>query len=109
MRTRLSTWDGRSAFEYDGSVLAGTEIRYGSKGWRVRVTAEEYAWLLRHFLGRAVSIGTSRDRPPAGSVGESLQAHVTRTAIASYAGAILVHEGYAIRAAERKSTVRFLG
>jgi len=41
-----------------------------------------------------VPIGTSRNDPPAGSVGERLQEHVTKTAIASYVGAILVDEGF---------------
>ena len=32
-----------------------------------------------------------------GSVGEWLQNNVTKTAIASYVGAILIHEGYAVK------------
>jgi hypothetical protein len=53
--------------------------------------------LLGHFGGCTVDIGTSRDNPTEGSVGEWLQTHVCKTAIASYVGAILVEEGYARR------------
>ena len=44
---------------------------------------------------RQAQSGTSRGRPPAGSVGEWLQQNVTEIAIASYIGSILFHEGYA--------------
>jgi hypothetical protein len=39
------------------------------------------------------AVGTSRDCPPAGSVGEWLQENVTKLAIASYLAPILVHRG----------------
>jgi len=97
---RLQTWARRSQFEYTGSVEAGVLIRYGRSGQEVRVSREQFATLLRHFHGRAVSIGTSRTIPPAGSVGEWLQKHVTKTAIASYVGPILIHEGYAEKGQE---------
>lgn len=51
--------------------------------------------LLTHFKGMRVPCGTSRDKPQIGSLGEWLQGNVTKTAIASYVAAILVHEGYA--------------
>lgn len=69
------------------------------------VTAEQYTRLLHHFRGRTVSIGTSRDNPPIGSVGRWLQGNVTRTAIASYVGPILVAEGYAEKIG---SDIRFI-
>ena len=51
-------------------------------------------------------IGTSRTDPPRNSVGEWLQLNVTRTALASYVGPILITEGYAEKAGGSK--IRFL-
>lgn len=107
MRKRLPTWAGRSSFEYSGSVDEGIEIRYGGKPYRQDISAAQYSALLRHFKGATVDIGTSFDSPPAGSVGEWLQATVTRTAMASYVGAILVEEGYAERVPGESSEIRF--
>jgi hypothetical protein len=90
----LPTWGERSKFSYSGSVTQGTLIIYG-KGFSITVSASEYSSLLNHFQGKVVDIGTSRTNPPSGSVGEWLQFHVSKTAIASYIGPILVVEGYA--------------
>jgi len=95
MRT-LKTWAGRSEFSYEGSVAQGTTIIYGKRN-RLNITASQYNALLNHFQSRTVDIGTSRDNPPRGSVGEWLQANVTKTATASYVGAVLIHEGYAVK------------
>jgi hypothetical protein len=91
---QLLTWAGKSNFEYTGSVKDGTTIKYG-KGFIVKVSADDYAKLIRLFSGRIVDIGTSRDRPPPNSLGKWLQQHVTKTAIASYVGPILIYEGHA--------------
>ena len=103
----LPTWAGRSRFEYSGSVAAGTEILYGMKPYRQRITAAQYRALLAHFGGATAEIGTSFDNPPAGSVGEWLQANVTKTAMASYVGPILLEEGYADRVPGARSEIRF--
>ena len=92
----LRTWGGRSQFLYTGSVETSTGITYG-EGRQARVEAHQYVALRRHFLNREVPIGTSKTDPPANSLGAWLQANVTRTAIASYVGPILVLEGYAER------------
>jgi hypothetical protein len=101
----LPTWTGRSRFSYAGSVTQGTTITYG-KGFSLPVSQAEYNALLNHFRGQTVDIGTSRDNPPHGSVGEWLQSHVTKTAIASYVGPILINEGYAETAG--RSRIHFL-
>ena len=93
----LPTWRKRSEFTYSGSIQNGTRIYYGSKPWEANVSAEKYQELLRHFRGRSVPCGTSRDDPSSGSLGEWLQKNVTKTAIASYVGSILIHEGYAVQ------------
>ena len=93
----LPTWRKRSEFTYSGSVQDGTRIYYGSKPWEAYVSAEKYQELLRHFKEKGVPCGASRDEPPSGSLGEWLQQNVTKTAIASYVGSILIHEGYAIQ------------
>lgn len=54
--------------------------------------------MLNYFRGHTVDIGTSRNTPPESSVGGWLQVNITQTAMASYVGAILIYEGYAIRA-----------
>lgn len=90
----IRTWAGKSSFNYTGSVKIGTKITYGN-GHSIKVSAAQYNNLLGHFRGRTVSMGTSRDCPPKGSIGEWLQMHVTKTAVASYVGPILINEGYA--------------
>jgi hypothetical protein len=106
VRKTLKTWGGRSKFEYEGSVAEGTLIHYG-KGWLVRISAEQYRNLLNHFVGMETEMGTSRTTAPADSVGAWLQENVTKTAIASYVGAILLEEGYAERVLDRPSRIRF--
>lgn len=96
----LRTWTGKSHFKYEGSVSKGTQICFGKEGRRP-VSASQYTRLLDHFKGQEVLVGTSRDNPQSGSLGEWLQVNVTRTAIASYVASILVTEGYALRVTDR--------
>jgi hypothetical protein len=105
-RKPLPTWGTVSRFHYDGSVHSGTDIWYGSKPYRTRVTQEQYRRLMEQFRGRTVALGTSREPPP-GSVGAWLQQHVTRRAIACYVGSILVDEGYAERVPSDSTKIRF--
>ena len=102
---KLPTWAGRSEFEYEGSVATGTTIYYGSCS-STRVSVNQYSALLQHFKAQSPNIGTSRDQAPMGSVGAWLQKNVTPTAIASYVGAILIHEGYATKGYE-SATIKF--
>ena len=94
----LPTWAERSHFSYEGAVNNGTVIHYGTDyRYSAQVNQDQYRKLLAHFAGKTVSIGTSRDIAPAGSLGKWLQENVTPTALASYVGSILVYEGYAER------------
>ena len=103
---KLPTWSRTSSFSYTGSVKHGTKIRYGKdRAFSVTVTALQYTTLLNYFRRRTVEIGTSRTQPPRGSLGEWLQANVTRTAIASYVGPILIAEGFAAR--DGSTRIRF--
>ncbi len=102
----LKTWKEKSTFGYTGSVKEGTEIAYGRKPYPKSISATQYAKLLNHFRSHTVDIGTSRTDPPRNSVGEWLQLNVTRTALASYVGPILITEGYAEKAGGSK--IRFL-
>jgi len=106
VRKTLPTWGGKRKFDYEGSVATGTVIWYGKKPYRAEVTQDEYEGLSKHFNGRMVLMGTPRI-PPLDSVGAWLQEHVTRTAIASYVGAVLIHEGYAERVPGESSKIRF--
>jgi len=102
----MKTWAGRGAdFSYTGSVAQGTEITYGVKKNKIKVTAEQYKDLISHFKGKTVEIGTSHDDPPRGSVGEWLQKNVNKTQISSYVGPILIIERYASQIG--KSQIRF--
>lgn len=101
--TTMPTWSGHSQFDYEGSVATGTHIQYGTKGkYPITISGSQYAQLLAHFDGQEVLVGTSRDNPPRGSLGEWLNKHVTQTASASYVAPILVKEGYAIRVRDSK-------
>ncbi len=100
----MKTWAGRSTFRYDGCIARGTKITYG-KGFSSTVSAKQYVELLDYFRGRRVAIGTSRTDPTPDSVGEWLQSNVTKTALASYVGPILIIEGYAERVGS--SEIRF--
>jgi hypothetical protein len=91
----LKTWGGSSTFSFKGSVATGTEISFGKSNAVVKITKEQFEQLLTAFRGKRVKAGTSRDMAPAGSLGHWLQQNITRTATASYVGAILVDEGYA--------------
>jgi hypothetical protein len=104
---RVPTWAGKSQFDYHGSVATGTEIWYGRKPYHATVTPTQYESLLCHFQHRTVRLGASGEPPP-GSVGAWLQEHVTRSAIASYVGAILIHEGYAERVPGESSNIHFI-
>jgi len=91
----LKTWGGGSTFSYKGNVATGTEIAFGKTNAVVKITKEQFEQLLTAFRGKSVKAGTSRDMAPAGSLGHWLQQNISRSATASYVGAILVDEGYA--------------
>lgn len=95
---KIPTWGGRSSFQYDGSVKLGTNINFGSNITKpVFVSKQQYELLIKTFKGQTISMGTSRTSPPSGSVGEWLNQNVSSTVLASYVGAILVNEGYALK------------
>jgi len=93
---KLYTWAKKSKFSYEGSVVDGTKIFFGS-GNQITTSSRQFSELLNHFRGKSVNIGTSRTDAPIGSVGKWLQENVTKTAIASYVGPILIHEGFATK------------
>lgn len=95
----IDTWAGRSQFDYSGCVSVGTQITFGDSKI-INVSHQQYSALRAAFLGKVVPVGTSFDSPQPGSIGEWLQVHVTRTAIASYVAPILLREGYAVRESE---------
>ncbi len=103
----LSTWKGGpEQFQYEGSVATGTELRYGTDFfWKATITAADYQRILRRFSGKEVQIGTSKDSPPAGSVGEWVKANVNKSGLMSYIGAILIAENYATK--PRPGWIRF--
>ena len=105
--TELTTWEGRSKFSYEGSLTEGVTIYYGA-GHKQRILAGQWANLLEAFSGQTVKVGTSRNQPPRGSLGEWLKSVVTKTAISSYVAPILVHQGVAERVADDTSLIHIL-
>lgn len=103
----LPTWGGGDErFEYTGSVRNGTTIRYGEDfQWAATISDADYARILQRYSGRELQIGTSKDKPPAGSVGEWVKANVNRSGLMSYIGAILVAEGFAVK--PKRGWIRF--
>jgi len=109
-KTKRKDKDSRKEFEYTGSVKIGTAIYYGkSTNMPIRVIKEKYKELFQAFnkKNKPINIGTSKTKPPQGSVGEWLKVNVSPTAIASYVGSILIHEGYAIKGKD-PATIEFL-
>ncbi|WP_456272418.1 hypothetical protein [Bacillus sp. AK031] len=92
--TKLKTLSKQIPFRYDGSVTKGTTIYFGNNR-RLNVSSKDWLRLLDNFEGSVVPLGTSRTNPPKGSLGEWLISNVTKVAIASYIGPILISEGYA--------------
>ena len=95
IKRKFKTWNGASEFEYNGTVETGTLIVFGSSRSEKKVSVDSYKQLLTEFSGKTVDCGTSRTAPPRGSLGKWLQEKVTKTALASYVGPVLVDEGYA--------------
>lgn len=96
----LETWGKHGRFTYSGSVEKGTRVTFGRGGAFV-VSAETYAELLTRFGGQLALVGNSR-RPPRGSLGSWLQAHVgSEHVIVAYVGPILTREGYAERVGDQ--------
>ena len=91
----LKTRAKSAKFSYERTLDGTIRIEYGNQR-EISITESDYQRLIVAFKGQRASLGASRTLPPRGSVGEWLQQHVTRTAIASYIGAILIHENRAI-------------
>lgn len=103
----LETWAGRSKFQYKGAVPEDVTLCFG-KVQQQRITAQQWTALRAHFSGKTVKVGTSRDNPPKGSLGEWLQHNVTKIATASYVAPLLVQSGLAERVTYDKTLIRFL-
>ena len=108
LKDPMQTWGGGAElFRYGGSVKTGTRIGYGN-GFksRAKITASQYEEILRQFSGKEVPVGTSINNPPTGSVGEWVKANINKSGLMSYIGAILVHEGLAVK--PRRGWIRFV-
>ena len=92
----LRTWrQGEETFSYESSVEEGTKIHYGEfYRYAANISKADYARLLSKFPAGEYAVGTSKDDPPAGSVGRWMKDNVTKTGLMSYVGAILLEECY---------------
>ena len=103
---KMSTWAKRTSFYYYGSVKRGTLIHFGKDyKYFLEITEEEYSKLLKHFHGLTVGIGTSKDNPAKGTLGEWVKDNIARNALPSYIGPILIKEKYAKK--KGKTEIRF--
>ena len=93
----LVTWSGRSKFRYSGSVKSGVNFIRIRQQNTFNVTSHELDRLLDHFTGSKVRLNASRTAALPGSVGGWIRTNITKTAITSYVGPILISEGYARR------------
>lgn len=94
--TELITWSGGSKFRYTGSLKSGVKILYGSDSkYAVTLNSTDLDRLLDHFFGSKVRLNTSRTAALPESVGDGIRSNITKTAITSYLGPILISEGYA--------------
>jgi len=93
----LQTFERQKPFHYDGCVQCGTTIYYGnSKNDPITVAASEYSKLIKKFSGHCIPLAATRNlNRPRESLGGWLEEKGFETAIASYVGPILVHEGKA--------------
>jgi hypothetical protein len=92
----LKTLARGSSFSYEGSLETGLTLHFGSSNkFQLYVSKENCSQLIKQFKGKRVVIGTSRDKPPKGSLGYWLKNNVSQTAISSYMAPILIEEGYA--------------
>ena len=98
------TWGEKSEFDYSGDFPNDTTIRFGTDLARsYTVTADQWDALLKAFQGRGyVALGTSRDSPPPGSIGEWWKSNYNTPALMSYIGRILLLEGYAQKRDDRE-------
>jgi hypothetical protein len=103
----LPTWSGgEKCFRYEGSIAIGTKIEYGdSFRWTASISAVQYAQMLKKFAGKEIPVGTAKDKPTPGSVGEWVKANINRSGLMSYIGAILVEEKYATQ--PKRGWIRF--
>ena len=92
---RLRTRSRGIAFAYQRMLDGAIHIEFG-RGNRATLKAKDYLRAIDQFRGQIAALGTSRDSPTPGSIGKWLQENVTRTALASCLGPILVHEGHAV-------------
>ena len=106
----LPTWDGKwggTQFRYE--INGNVDIEYGT-GYAnsLSIPANDWNVLLGQFKGQKVKLGPSRTAQPANSLGDWLVTNVTKTALASYVGPILVAEGYAKRPDSSSSDIEFI-
>ena len=118
---KLYTWNGKSSFEYSGSMKVddyssinseddsrvNIRIEYGNKTTsKAKLSKLQCELLLKEFKGEEALLGAIRpgEERKSKSLGEWLMKLTGKeTSIASYVAAILVHEGYAYYVNEYRS------
>jgi hypothetical protein len=90
--SRLPTFGGRTTFSAELYSNGDIRLRYGAHGTKL-VEREVFEKISDQFEGTAIHL-TSQSGP---SLNAWLLEHFSRTRLASYVGAVLIQQGYAVR------------
>jgi len=104
VRTRLVTWDGKYAFEYEHREDGTIAYFYGDACEYSRVLKSPlYDQLVRTFAGKTVRLNHCLEEE---NIEDWLSKNGIRTRITQYLAPILHHEGYMVKGT-RNGTVTF--
>lgn len=93
----LRTLSQGAPFQYEREA-SWIKIYYGSEcKQKARISIKQFESLLEEFQGQSLPLTTTRNTTSNHSIGTWLKINVTKTAIASYIGAILIAENHATK------------
>ena len=105
MRTRLSTWNGGSGFEYERNNSDGTIVVYYGENSEYSLLLDSllYDKLVRIFSGKGVRVNHCLAEE---NIEDWLTKNGVRAGVSQYVAPIVLHEGYAVEG-PRRGTILF--
>jgi len=104
MRTKLITWDGRAAFEYEREGDGTITVYHGERfAYSLVLAAPIYDQLLKSFAGKTVRLNHCLAEE---NIEDWLTQKGIATRITQYLAPVLRHEGHAVEGT-RRGTVTF--
>jgi hypothetical protein len=104
MRTKLSTWNGGSGFEYERNADGTIVVYYGEKcEYSLFLDTQIYDQLVRTFAGTRVRVNHCLAED---NIEDWLTKNGIRAGVSQYVAPIVLHEGYAVEGS-RRGTIRF--